>query len=122
MLADQANNDNKNASQYLKLKKDANDVMAAFSKGKIDDIGKIIGVSWERKKSLSIMISNKRIDQMVSTLYAYGCLGCKLLGAGDGGFILAFKKHEQQPISSDLLSKPIFLSPDTQGSILFATT
>ena len=44
----------------------------------------------EIKKSLSKVISNKKIDNLYDYSMANGALGGKLLGAGGGGFMLLY--------------------------------
>jgi D-glycero-alpha-D-manno-heptose-7-phosphate kinase len=50
--------------------------------------GKIINESWRIKKNLSKKITNNTIDDYIDLLFKNGIYGCKLLGAGMGGFIL----------------------------------
>ena len=44
--------------------------------------------SWTIKKKLSKFISNKKIDKLYKLISETGIYGAKLLGAGNGGFIL----------------------------------
>ena len=67
--------------------------------GKINDFGKLMNESWMLKKSLSNIISNKKIDQLYSYFMNNGALGGKLLGAGGGGFMLfCIPPHKQKKI------------------------
>ena len=67
--------------------------------GKINDFGKLINESWILKKSLSNIISNKKIDQLHSYFMNNGAIGGKLLGAGGGGFMLfCIPPHKQKKI------------------------
>ncbi|MCU0284974.1 MAG: hypothetical protein MUF15_01120 [Acidobacteria bacterium] len=56
----------------------------------IDDLGKLLHEGWMLKKSTNKESTNPYIDQLYDTLTAKGILGGKILGAGGGGFILAF--------------------------------
>jgi D-glycero-alpha-D-manno-heptose-7-phosphate kinase len=56
----------------------------------IDDLGKLLHEGWLLKKSANRISTNPYIDQLYDTLTAKGILGGKILGAGGGGFILAF--------------------------------
>lgn len=56
----------------------------------IDDLGKLLHEGWLLKKSTNHVATNPYIDQLYDTLRAKGILGGKILGAGGGGFILAF--------------------------------
>jgi D-glycero-alpha-D-manno-heptose-7-phosphate kinase len=67
--------------------------------GKINDFGKLMNESWMLKKSLSSVISNKKIDQLYSHFMNNGAIGGKLLGAGGGGFMLfCIPPHKQKKI------------------------
>ena len=45
--------------------------------------------AWDLKKQMSTDISNSDIDQMHDKCIEAGAVGCKLLGAGGGGYMLA---------------------------------
>lgn len=62
----------------------------------IDDFGRLLHETWRIKKSLSSKISNSAIDEMYDAGLSAGALGGKLLGAGNGGFILLYVKPESQ--------------------------
>ena len=61
-----------------------------LSKNRFDDFGKLMNEGWKLKKSLSKVISNKKIDNLYDYSMANGALGGKLLGAGGGGFMLLY--------------------------------
>lgn len=56
----------------------------------LNEIGKLLHESWKLKKSTGNHISNPFIDQLYETLRRKGVTGGKILGAGGGGFLLAF--------------------------------
>ena len=62
----------------------------------IDDFGKLLDRAWQTKRSLSNLISSKKIDLLYSSATKAGAIGGKILGAGGGGFILFFVKPENQ--------------------------
>ncbi|MDP7024914.1 MAG: GHMP kinase [Kiritimatiellia bacterium] len=51
-------------------------------------IGNILARNWEMKKELAGGITKPEIDEMVSRAMAGGADGCKICGAGGGGFLL----------------------------------
>ncbi|MBX7043001.1 MAG: hypothetical protein K1X85_08860 [Ignavibacteria bacterium] len=53
-------------------------------------IGSILHESWALKKSTNDHTTNPFIDQLYQVLRKRGVLGGKILGAGGGGFLLAF--------------------------------
>jgi D-glycero-alpha-D-manno-heptose-7-phosphate kinase len=61
-------------------------------------VGEILKDSWEIKKSLANGISNNKIDEMVSIAMNNGAIGCKISGAGGGGFLLSYVPIEHQTI------------------------
>lgn len=67
-----------------------------LNSGDIEDFGKLLHESWQIKKSLSSQISNSSIDEIYEAGLKSGAIGGKLLGAGNGGFILFFVKPELQ--------------------------
>lgn len=60
-----------------------------------NQLGKILHEAWMLKKKTNPMSSNVYIDQLYSDLKKKGVIGGKLLGAGGGGFFLAFTKNQK---------------------------
>lgn len=99
---------NEIASQYVsKLKKDkiiemkeinfqVEEAEQLLVKNKFDDFGKLLNDGWKLKKSLSKIISNKKIDDLYEFSINNGAMGGKLLGAGGGGFMLLYIPHHKQ--------------------------
>ena len=54
----------------------------------IKKFGELLNYQWNLKKKLSRNVSNKVIDEIYSNGLRCGAYGGKLLGAGNGGFIL----------------------------------
>lgn len=57
---------------------------------KFDEFGRFMNYNWELKKKLSTKISNDDIDRIYDLAIKNGALGGKLLGAGNGGFLLFY--------------------------------
>jgi D-glycero-alpha-D-manno-heptose-7-phosphate kinase len=99
---------NEIAGQYVsKLKKDkimemkeinfqVEEAEQLLLRNKFDDFGKLLNDGWKLKKSLSKVISNKKIDDLYEFSINNGALGGKLLGAGGGGFMLLYIPHHNQ--------------------------
>ena len=99
---------NEIAGQYVsKLKKDkvmemkeinfqVEEAEQLLVKNKFDDFGKLLNDGWKLKKSLSKIISNKKIDNLYEFSMNNGAMGGKLLGAGGGGFMLLYIPHSKQ--------------------------
>lgn len=60
------------------------------------NIGEILHEHWEIKSSIANRISNKLLNKSVSDLMSLGADGCKLVGAGGGGFLLVSSKDRKQ--------------------------
>ena len=56
--------------------------------------GKALNEAWSMKKSLEKNISNDHINAMYDTCIRHGAEGCKLLGAGGGGYMLALTERK----------------------------
>jgi D-glycero-alpha-D-manno-heptose-7-phosphate kinase len=84
----------------------------------LNDFGRLLHQAWEIKKGLEATISNSRIDDYYERAIKAGALGGKLLGAGEGGFLLFFcEPHHQDRLRealSDLAQVPF--SFESQGS------
>ena len=64
--------------QIIRVKKELN----------LKKIGKIISQAWQLKKNFSKLVTNDSIDKMYNQIVNKSSYGGKLLGAGNGGFIL----------------------------------
>lgn len=60
-----------------------------------DDFGSLLNETWHEKKKLSSIISNEKIDEVYELGMQNGSLGGKLLGAGNGGFLLFYVPKEK---------------------------
>ena len=58
--------------------------------GRFDEIGDVLRENWRLKKELASGITRPEIDRMVAGAMAGGATGCKLCGAGGGGFLLTY--------------------------------
>ena len=65
-----------------------------IKKNKIDEVGALLGKTWELKKKLHGDLSNNTIDKLYEKGINAGASGGKLLGAGAGGFILFYVKNK----------------------------
>ena len=66
------------------------------SKLSVQNLSNIISDTWELKKNFSNLITNKEIDKLFENLKTKGAYGGKLLGAGNGGFLLTFVPLEKK--------------------------
>lgn len=66
------------------------------SRGDINDFGKLLNESWAVKRTLSLSVSNPKIDDLYGRALSAGAIGGKLMGAGGGGFLLLFVPPARQ--------------------------
>lgn len=76
----------------------AYDVREAIFARKYDVIGKTLLTSWNVKKQLADGISCAELDELVERAMLGGASGCKVCGAGGGGFLLTYCPCEHKSI------------------------
>lgn len=69
--------------------------------------GQLLHEAWQFKRSLSSAVSNPEVDEMCEAALSAGALGCKLTGAGGGGFLLLFVPPTRQPAVTDTFKRLI---------------
>ena len=82
----------------------------------LNQFGRLLHQAWETKKTLEGSISNGEIDHIYQRGIESGALGGKLLGAGDGGFVLFFCEPQLQSrlreSLADLIEVPFQMEPE----------
>jgi D-glycero-alpha-D-manno-heptose-7-phosphate kinase len=63
---------------------------SAFSKKDFDVLGSLLATNWLMKKKLASGVSNELINEMVAIAHNNGATGCKIAGAGGGGFLMSY--------------------------------
>ncbi len=71
--------------------------------------GELLHESWMCKRSLHEEVSSGAIDQLYDRAMSAGALGGKLLGAGNGGFLLLFVPPEKKSRVRQALGNPVEL-------------
>jgi len=64
--------------------------------GSLDEVGRLLDETWQRKRRLSDLVSNERVDSIYAAARRAGAVGGKLLGAGGTGFVLLYVPKECQ--------------------------
>lgn len=101
----------KMASQAKSLK---NDLLVDVS-----CIAEYLKEGWHLKKSIMSTISSPMIDQAYETAMTNGGKGAKLLGAGQGGFLLVYaEKKDQQKLIESLNTQYFKFKIDNIGSTI----
>ena len=103
---------------FLELRKLSHDFLAELESNNfnINRIGKLLHEGWKLKKSTNSHATNPYIDQLYDVLKRKGIIGGKVLGAGGGGFLLAFANdiRTKEKIKYELY--PNFVSLDLKFS------
>ncbi len=82
-------------------------------------IGDYLKEGWELKKSIMSSITTSSIDQAYETAMANGGKGAKLLGAGQGGFLLVYaEEKDQQKLIKSMNTQWTKFKIDNQGSVI----
>ncbi len=107
VLKDQKNNKNKNIKNLKKLNNLTYKFLSKIKKKNLDnfELFKIIQESWIIKKKLSKQITNKNIEKIFKNLERNNIYAGKILGAGNGGFILTYLKKPTKSKSLKYLKK-----------------
>ena len=113
------NNKNKNNLDYIR--DIAFEAYECFKKSnKPDFFGTLLNQTWQYKKKIHKVVSNKIIDEIYNKGRENGACGGKLLGAGAGGFILFYvqKKNQSKFEKSFKNENLIRFNIDYKGSII----
>lgn len=86
--------------------------------GTLDHIGDLLDENWRLKAQLTAGISDPQIDAWYTKGMANGALGGKLLGAGNGGFIMFYAPQERHAQISTALAdlEPVKFRFDRTGA------
>jgi D-glycero-alpha-D-manno-heptose-7-phosphate kinase len=78
------------------LKSDSMDMKQALLLANIPEMARILNKSWLAKKETATGVSTQRIDELSVVAFDQGALGCKVSGAGGGGFIMFIVPPERR--------------------------
>jgi D-glycero-alpha-D-manno-heptose-7-phosphate kinase len=69
----------------------------ALVAGDVDGVGAVLHENWQLNRGVADGVTNAEIDELVERARDAGATGCKILGAGGGGFLLVFAPDWAQP-------------------------
>ena len=75
----------------------------------LDDFGRLLNDMWKIKKKTSSKVSNKALDKIYNKGIKNGATGGKLLGAGNGGFLLFYVKKGNKKKFLKSMSKYLYI-------------
>jgi D-glycero-alpha-D-manno-heptose-7-phosphate kinase len=78
------------------IKEMAVQMRRALEGGDLAEVGRLLDLSWSRKKTLASTVTNPEIDDSYRIAIEAGAFGGKVTGAGGGGFLLLFCPPERQ--------------------------
>jgi D-glycero-alpha-D-manno-heptose-7-phosphate kinase len=86
--------------------------------GTLEHFGDLLDENWRLKSQLTSGITDPQIDAWYTSGIAHGALGGKLLGAGNGGFIMFYAPKERHPHITAALSElePVKFRFDRAGA------
>lgn len=83
----------------------------------LKEFGDLLDINWDLKKKLSNKVSNDHLDNVIKKFKNLGADGCKLLGAGNGGFILVLADKDKINYIKKKVKFPyIKVNGETEGS------
>ncbi len=96
ILERQTSNASANQGHLDRIKDLAINVRERILAEDYDSIGESLRENWTLKCQLAEGVSTPAIEEMVSAAITGGALGCKISGAGGGGFLLTYCQREDK--------------------------
>ena len=78
------------------LKREAVEMKQALLRGEVAHMAAVLNRSWEAKKRTAPGISTGLIERLEAAAMAHGAIGCKVSGAGGGGFMMFLVPPERR--------------------------
>ena len=101
----------------LEIQKIVDEAYSNLINQDIDTFGKLLEHTWEMKKELSNKMITKKTKDLFEVLNKKEVLGYKVMGAGGGGFVLAFfKEGKRDRFISKYLKNKLFVKPEIDDS------
>lgn len=106
---------NEDAVAGLRAQRDLADAMRiALLRGRVDELGHLLGQAWEQKQRMSSRITTPVIGEAVERAMASGALGGKVTGAGGGGHMVFICEFERRHlVAQELLRLGLTVSEFT---------
>lgn len=88
----------------LRAQRDLADAMrVALLRGRVDEVGRLLGEAWREKQRMSSRIATPLILEAVELAMQTGALGGKVTGAGGGGHMIFICEFERRHLVADAL-------------------
>ena len=90
VLSEESEDELDKSNRMRVIRKHADKAAIMFQNGDLDSIGDLLNETWNAKRGISSLITNQSIDELHGRVMSSGAKGAKLLGAGNGGFLLVY--------------------------------
>lgn len=104
ILKNQDQRTDRNKEALIAIRGLALETRDAIMKHDWPEVGRLMDVGWQLKRSLASGISTSAIDEAYAQARAAGAYGGKVTGAGGGGFLLIIHPPEQVPALTEALA------------------
>ena len=125
VLSEESDDRSDKIRRMREIRNHADEAASHIEQENLDSLGAILNKTWLSKREVSSIVTNKQIDDLYEKAISSGAIGAKLLGAGNGGFLLVCgNRHLRGILQRDLGgSHRMFpLEIDFSGSkIIFGT-
>lgn len=85
-----------NTTALHEMRAMTDEALRLLTDGRTDDFGRLLHEEWTLKRTLSSQITTESIDALYAQMLREGAYGGKLLGAGNGGFLLLYVPFEER--------------------------
>ena len=97
----------------IKIQKIVDEAYSNLINQDIDTFGKLLEHTWQMKKKLSNKMITKKTKDLFEILNKKEILGYKIMGAGGGGFVLAyFREGKRDKFINKYLKNKLFIKPE----------
>ena len=90
VLSEESEDELDKSNRMRVIREHADKAAIMFQNGDLDSIGDLLNETWNAKRGISSLITNQSIDELHGRVMSSGAKGAKLLGAGNGGFLLVY--------------------------------
>ena len=103
VLSEESDDQSDKISRMREIRNHADEAASHIEQENLDSLGAILNKTWLSKREASSIVTNKQIDDLYKRAISSGAIGAKLLGAGNGGFLLVCgNRHLRGILQRDL--------------------
>ena len=103
VLSEESDDRSDKIRRMREIRNHADEAVSHIEQENLDSLGAILNKTWLSKREVSSIVTNKQIDDLYERVISSGAIGAKLLGAGNGGFLLVCgNRHLRGILQRDL--------------------